>query len=137
MKALFLLLPLILTSCTLFRGLTRLDEMSEHELTAYSAQISSTVSQVAQTAINEGDLQEETLLEIIAVLNSPALGFSAIASNDSYSSLLLSLTLLEINNQLLERGAYDKDGILNEQGMMVLEAITNGLQDARSKGFGD
>lgn len=102
--------------------------MSEQEYEAYKTSTTTLITNVAKTAINEGDLSEEGLQALISILDTG--DFSQLASNDSYASLALSITLLEVNNQLLQRGAYSEDGILNERGWGIIEAIKDGLQNS-------
>ncbi len=128
----FILLP----SCASFRGLTTLNDMKDDEFIRYTARAVADVQAIATVAVSQGDLDDQELMTVQAVLRGIAAGSIALAGAsltdalrlDGYGALALTLAVTELDARFEERGAYGEGGILSERARQVLLAVATGLE---------
>lgn len=127
----------MLSSCSSFRGLTKLDEMGDNDFIRYTARAVADVQAIATVAVSQGDLDDQELMTVQAVLRGIAAGSIALAGAsltealklDGYGALALTLAVTELDARFDERGAYGEGGILSERARQVLLAVATGLEN--------
>jgi starvation-inducible outer membrane lipoprotein len=126
----------IATCCTTGRDLTRLEQMTEQEAAAFNARTAATAGALARTAYLEGDLSQESALEVAAALRTLSQGSSlgvggtviAAIDLDGYGALALQLALIQLDEALAAGGGAD--GLMTERRSALLVAVAAALEAA-------
>lgn len=127
---------LLLSACSALRGATKLDEMDGDEFIRYTARAVAEVQAIATVAVSQGDLDDQELETVQAVLRGVASGSVVLAGTtltdalnlDGYGALALTLAVTELDARFEERGAYGDGGVLSERARQVLLAVATGLE---------
>ena len=131
MRTQAIVLALLMVGCSTVRGAANLDEMSQAQFDAYATRSAAQIGVIAKAALDEGDISPESLVVVAEALSGVASGtltgigggLGEVIDMDGYGAAALTLAVLELDNELAERGALEQGGALSPRAREVAAAV--------------